>query len=272
MLVPCHNVAHLLPYFFNCLKRLNPTPETIVFSVHNITDKTTEMLRAFELEGCKIELLELPDFPKDFAKKYGEFEHMAITRQKLWERAREINPEWVFMIDADMFVLTQNALDILSGWNKDFVVTAQFHRALHYEGVQVFVSAKFLDGTRPKILAAILTLNNGLVVARPIGKINAIYDNVQWAGGFYCFSQTLLQDRRLNWHPIIEMTEQEKKQNLYYQQAAEDCSFCHKARELGYKIYLDGLVINDHVIIDPTKPKKAWNTPNYEFPQTPKNK
>lgn len=266
MLVPCYNVEHLLPYFFDSIERMTPKPNKIVFSIHNITDKTTEMIRDFN--AINTELITLPDFPKDFAKKYGEFENMAIVRQKLWNRAREINAKWTFMIDSDMFCVTKNALDVLSNRNKDFVVTMQIHRALHYEGRQVFVSAKFLNGERPYANATVLTLKDGLVVACPTDNLQPFYSGIEWAGGFYCFSQKFVQDRRLNWHPIIEMTEQEKRLNKYYRQAAEDCSFCHKARELAYEIFLDGLVKNYHVIEDPTKPKKAWNTPNYEFPKS----
>ena len=59
------------------------------------------------------EIIELPDFPSDFSKQNGAYEAISIVRQRLWERARELNSEWTFMCDADHFIVSTDILDIL---------------------------------------------------------------------------------------------------------------------------------------------------------------
>ena len=123
LLVPIRNSAHLLPFFFQSLRSMNPKPDYIVWCTNNNTDKTVQKLKAFR--DIPSEIIELPDFPKDFVKQHGIYEAIGIVRQRLWERARELNSEWTFTCDVDHFVISTDILNILSDWSIDYVVTPQ---------------------------------------------------------------------------------------------------------------------------------------------------
>ncbi len=125
LLVPIRNSAHLLPFFFQSLRSMNPKPDYIVWCTNNNTDNTVSRLKSFQ--DITSEIIELPDFPSDFVKKHGLFEAIGIVRQRLWNRARELNSEWTFFCDADIFAVSTDILSILSGWNVDYVVTPQAH-------------------------------------------------------------------------------------------------------------------------------------------------
>jgi len=63
------------------------------------------------------------------------------------------------------------------------------------------------------------------------------------SAGCLCLSRKVIQDKRLDFWPILPGF-------------SEDFGYCKKARDLGYKIYLDGTVTLTHRI---RSKWKAWN-------------
>jgi GT2 family glycosyltransferase len=259
LLVPCYNAAHLLPFFFQSLKNMNPKPDYIVWSVNNCTDNTVQMLRDFS--DIPSEIIELPDFPRDFAKTHGEYAAMATVRQCLWERARQLNADWTLMCDQDEFAVTIDILDILSGWNVDYVgarVLSYSDKEENYKVGASWHNSKS-KGSHYGLCHEIEIIPNELIVARPAEISSSFLDpSPIWVWGFCCFSRRLVQDRHLYFHPILKGY-------------GEDVGFCVRARRLGYQPYLDGIVIVDHVVYDAKNTVKAWagevvaGLKNFEF-------
>ncbi|MCW4046177.1 MAG: glycosyltransferase family 2 protein [Candidatus Bathyarchaeota archaeon] len=263
LLVPVYNAAHLLPFFFQSIRDMNPKPDRIVWAVNNCTDNTVPMLKAFN--DVPSELIELPDFPRDFVKKHGAFEAIAIVRQRLWERARELDAEWTFMCDVDEFAVSTDILGILSDWNVDFVAARVIVGTAFAEEIgrldACWLGHILSDGytyrTR-KVPAIVYKLaSQKLIIARPaFPEPNALYSNLLGACGFYCFSRKLVQDHRLNWHPLTGADDGTE--------IGEDIEFCCNARNLGYVIHLDGIALVNHVIYDEKRRLKPWSK-NFEF-------
>jgi len=259
LLVPVRNAEHLLPFFFQSLREMNPKPDYIVWCTNNNTDKTIKLLKQFQkanslrIIDVPSEIIQLPDFPKDFVKKYGAFEAMALVRQRLWERARELNSEWTFMCDVDEFAVSTGILGMLSDWDVDFVVARMFMGTA--KDGKMYIAGRWEPDLgmyfKPVIRALI---PNKLIVARPaVPAPNALDPTPLSAEGFYCFSRRLVQDRRLNWHPRLILP------NVDLKEISEDCGFCYKTRKLGYKIHLDGITLVDHVIYDSKNKLKPWS-------------
>lgn len=248
LLVPVRNAEPYLPFFFKSIREINPQPDCIVWAVNNCTDKTVPMLKGF----CDVpsEIIKLPDFSRNFLKQHGTLNAIAIARQRLWERAREINAEWTFMCDVDEFAVSTGILGMLSDWNVDFVVARVLQRK---ETGEYIVMANWLasDGTfLTRVIDKVMSLefSDKLVLVRPIFSMRNILDSTPlWAWGFCCFSRRLVQDRRLKFHPLLGKT------------LSEDIGFCHRARKLGYKIHLDGITLVDHVIYSPKKVLVKFN-------------
>ena len=252
LLVPLHNGAHLLPFFFASLRKMNPKPDYIVWYPNNNTDDTVQTLKTFQ--DIPSEILEFPDFPSDFAKQNGAFEAISIVRQRLWERARELNSEWTFMCDQDHFTVSPDLIDILSTWNVDFVVTPQMRLCHNTQPPETSLDAWYsLNGKVMKAHPKFYTYDlipHKLTVCR-IAEVPRmpLMPNMKLVHGFYCFSRRLVQDRRQNWNPMLPTD------SIYY---SDDTAFAYSARKLGYNIHCDGLGIIDHLIYDGIRGKEVW--------------
>ena len=259
LLVPIRNSAHLLPFFFQSLRSMNPKPDYIVWCTNNNTDKTVQKLKAFR--DIPSEIIELPDFPRDFVKQHGIYEAMGIVRQRLWERARELNSEWTFTCDVDHFVISTDILNILSDWSIDYVVTPQMRfveNAQKKGEYAIILTAWLLENgnwcrvfsdfyTHALIPHQLFVCRSTLTPQRPL-----LVPNMAVAYGFYCFSRRLVQDCRLNWHPLSDSTATKDlpigeflvlaRNGLVGKNGmiGEDMQFALSARRLGYIIHMDG--------------------------------
>jgi hypothetical protein len=118
-------------------------------------------------------------------------------------------------------------IDGLSLWQKDFVGGAYLR--LFPNGM--FIASKWAtpDG-------------KGVMMKKKV-NVPLTEPNVTSAGCL-CLSRKKVQDKRVNFYPLIEG-------------ASEDFGYCLQARNFGYKVYLDGIIRLHHAI--PRKiPKKAW--------------
>jgi hypothetical protein len=266
LLVPVYNAEHLLPFFFQSIRDMNPKPDYIVWSVNNCTDNTVPMLKDFR--DIPSEIIKLPDFPPDFITQHGSDSAIGIVYQSLWERARELNSEWTFLCDVDEWAVSTDILSILSHWNVDFVAT----RKLLRDNYRTFISALWstLKPTRWEIRMApywtreIEIQGCKLIIARIAHPTTPALDStVLVANGFFCFSRRLIQDRRLNWHPFKTPPDLDEKQKKMLDASTV---FCCSARDLGYKIHLDGIAVITHVLYDSKRQLKPWTFDKDEKP------
>ena len=282
-LVPVYNVAHILPYFFNALHELNPKPDYIVFLENNSTDKTLDVIRFYLqhsdlIDGIKSELITM-QFDRDHVQKYGVWDLFAKICQRMWQRARELNPEYVWRVDSDVFIRSPDALKQLADWNVD-IVAASILRAFP-EGL--CVSAKWKLDNKYKhfamrhVRALVRRINDSeLLVGRSVAlpKWHSYYsiDKTQSSflgkktdygldrtplmvgGGLTMFTRKVLCDKRLKWYPLYQRGAVKGKA------ISEDYSFCMYAHDAGYDTCLDETVIADHVIYDKLHEIKPWSS------------
>jgi hypothetical protein len=260
LMTPCFNAAHLFPFLFKSYAELNPQPDYYLWSENNSSDGTRRILeRRVSNSFGREELLGKFGFSRDAAvgKPYSV---IARVMQALWERARQLNPEFVCLNAADQFPVSPDIIGVLEDWNVDFV----FGRVIRVfpevkDGFTVSARWKHpLDSTktRMRIVKANLKwlIPHKLLVARPAGTPIPIFDDrLLMGGGFNCYSNRLLQDKRLNWYPIPDKPEGSKEQ------PSEDFGFCLNMLRLGYKICMDGITVTDHVVYDVKHKVKAWS-------------
>lgn len=154
--------------------------------------------------------------------------HWAVTedsvtyhaRNMFVERALNGGYDYIFMLDSDM-VLTEDALIRLLAHDKDIVSALAFKRRFPYE---------------PACLATAQIENNTPVFKNLIDWIPDELLEIE-ATGFACslFKTSVFEKMGdINWFlPTLEFS--------------EDYSFCIRAREAGFKLYVDTSLVAGHI-------------------------
>lgn len=223
ILVPVYNCTKTLPSFFRCLYDLNPQPNLYVFVENNSSDDTLQQVRRFKHPHKIIRVW----FRKDAAMcNTNRYIPIAHIRQLLLTFARNYNPDYAIFLDSDVFPRTKELIDNLTRWRKDIVGGGY---------LRVFPDAMWLASKwkHPN--------QSGYEFRRKIQK--TLDEPWITSAGCMCLSQRIIQDKRINFFPVIP-------------NASEDFGYCLQAREHGYKVFLDGVIKLEHYIPEkiPTKP------------------
>ena len=224
--MPIQNAARYFDIVAYGLYRLSPEPDLYVFLESDSTDRTLEVLDRFHRPKEIIQL----DFPN--RPKYG-YEIIAKVRQRLLERARELGPDYAIYLDSDVRVRSEDLIARLTSWGKE-IVGASYLRRMPIPGHPEI----------PLVIQSFFPKEN-MLSSRDLRfyKERGPLLEVAVAGaGCLCLSRTVVDDSRLNWVPVIK--------------GSEDESWCQKATDAGYKIYLDTTILLDHYI--GVKKDKAW--------------
>jgi len=230
----CYNVAHLLPLFFNTLRRLNPQPHLYLFAENNSTDDTLKKITEFEFPKEIIRLW----FRKDTGKMYSNpFVPIGHIRQMVLTRLRQLDPDYVIWCDADIFVKTRDVVDVITTWEVDCIAVRMLR--IYPEGL--LLSAKWKHPYKKNLYWM-------------MNSTRLAFDDTPLMVGFgiACLSRKVIQDRRINFVPIP--LNPFTKEDL----TSEDFGYCVQMKEHGYKCCLDGIVVADHVIYDPQQRMKPW--------------
>ena len=227
IMTPVWNVEKTLPIFLDHIDRLDPPPMKILFCENNSTDKTVDIINNYK--GNK-ELIQF-SLDKNMFKEKTTHRHtgIALARQKLLDRAREIDPDYALFIDAD--VLPLNTDLIRKVHLREFpILGAPYYR--HFpEGIHL---CSLWSGNKPGTFA--LRQNSVVDLDTPLVT----------SGGAMFLSRKIIQDKKLHFSPIYlgggELT-------------AEDFGFCFLARSMGYQIYLDFTIKVHHLIYESVRPK-----------------
>ncbi len=224
ILIPVYNCGKTLPTFFSFLYKLNPQPDLFVFAENNSVDNTLELLSKFKKQHKVIRV-----WLREDAAAIGQspYEPIAYVRQLLLTFARRYNPDYTIFLDSDVYPRSRDLIDRLSLWQKD-IVGGAYLRAFP---TGVFVASKWI-------------LNHHMMLKK---KLNMpLSQPTVTSAGCLCLSRKIVQDKRINFHPILEPG------------ASEDFGYCLQARNFGYRIYLDATVQLHHEI--PKKNiKKPWS-------------
>jgi GT2 family glycosyltransferase len=225
VLIPVYNCAKSLPAFFSFLYKLKPQPDLYVFAENNSDDDTLKCILNFRKKSKLIRVW----FRKD-AAIIGEtrYEPIAHIRQLLITFARNYDPEYAVFLDSDVYPRSTDLIERLSFWGKDIVGGA--YTRLFPQGV--FIASKWISPD-----------NRFTRMTKAINE--PLSEPAVTSAGCLCLSRKIIQDKQVNFYP------------LSHKDASEDFGYCLQAREMGYKVYLDGTVELFHKI--PKKmPRKAW--------------
>ncbi|MDR2719716.1 MAG: hypothetical protein LBC03_02795 [Nitrososphaerota archaeon] len=223
ILVPVFNCGKTLPTFFSFLYKLTPQPNLFVFAENNSNDNTLKVLKGFKKPHKIIRVWFRDDAAINSESRYVPIAHI---RQLLLTFARNYDPDFAIFIDSDIYPHSKDLIDRLTLWGTDIIGGAYLR--LFPEGL--FIASKWL--TQDDHIRMIKNINTNLSEPHVT------------SAGCLCLSRKIIQDKRLNFYPLLE-------------QASEDFGYCIKARELGYRIYLDGDLKLQHIIPQKT-PKKPW--------------
>jgi glycosyltransferase involved in cell wall biosynthesis len=225
-LIPTYNNATFLRDCLGKLIELYPQPDLYVFLENNSTDDTLQVIQDFKGPKKLIRLW----FKEDLIEKAGNpYEGIGIARQVLLEYARKLNPNYAIFIDDDIVIYPPDFVTQITRRHKDVIGAPYLRR--YPEGT--FLASKWKRKGKDKLWFK--------------SKCKGLQKVYVTSAGCICLSRRIIQDKRVNFHPVI-WTEKLK--------ASEDFSYCIRAHHAGYDVWLDGDIngIGHYAEIDKDKP------------------
>ena len=225
ILIPTWNNSELLAKCLTALNRLDPQPDKYVFLENNSTDNTLEVIQSFNRPKELIRLWFRDDARYVLDSPYAL---IAIVRQYLLKRARQLNPDFAIFIDDDIVVGSKDLIPKLTRWKQyGYDIAGGPYYRRYPEGVFLASMWKHPKGG--------YTYRNQCISFVDFPEVTS--------AGCMCLSRDIIQDKRVNFYPLCE------------EGHAEDYGYCYQARKLGYKIILDcTLRIGHHFKLFPYRP------------------
>lgn len=216
------------------MDHLDPQPDKYIFLENNSEDDTLEILFDWK-RGHPTEIIRLwvrEDAVQVLGQKYAM---VALVRQMLLDRARNLDVDYAVFVDDDIFIPYTDFVTRITSWKKQLVGMAyplfSGHHGLCLSPIWIN------DGPRRETYPMrVRTFCAGFEEVYAVG------------GGLMCIGKRLLMDRKVNFLPLSF---------AYGRPFAEDIGYCHKARQHGYKVYVDGPFLLGHYI--ETLQQKAWH-------------
>lgn len=252
ILVSSQNVSMQWIAWQRMVMSLNPLPQKFIFCENDSDDETLQLIKEW-------------DFPHElmsFRAKTDRddiYSAIAQNRQKLLERARELDPKFVVFLDDDVFPHNQDFLDLLVRDDLP-IVGGKYIRAFQ-EGV--FVASKWSVDAPVEDLPPAIGLEE-LVDDAKKNKTpylmfsdceDKLYKVAATSAGCMCIRGDVIKDERLNFYP--------RKQKMIDNMVSEDFAYCVDASRFGYETYLDGRVRLEHLLPGPNRLRPWSNTSNY---------
>jgi len=227
VLIPVYNRGKILPTFFDSLQHLNPQPNLYVFAENNSNDDTLAQVWNFKLPHKVIRIWYRKEAVMLNENRYVTIAHI---RQLLLTFARNYDPDYAIFLDSDILPKTERLIDSLTSWRCD-IVGGPYLR-LFPEGL--WLASRWQSPEKP---------NCGMLFRSPR---MALDEPLMTSGGCLCLSKKIIQDKRIEFYP------------LYSNDSSEDFGYCLKARDHGYKVYLDGTLSLLHYFPS-DQPIKPWS-------------
>jgi len=201
--------------------------DRVIFCENNSTDKSLELLYTFSNKSDI--LTEVIRFwtvdPKTLSFKQC-YDIIAHARQLLLTRARQLDPDFAIFLDSDILVESTDLIEDMTTAPNSILGGAYLRE--FPEGRHIATLFKSPDRTKNRLRD---------YLKYPLEEVLAT------SAGCMSIPRRILQDRRVNFYPLLEGY-------------AEDFGYCKQARDVGYRIYLDGTIKLTHRIRGKWK---AWN-------------
>ena len=236
---------------------MDPQPDKWIFCENNSPDDTIYRLAQFKRPHEVLRFWVRRDARHLLETEYDV---IGIARQLLLQRARQLDPDWAVFIDADIQVVTPNLLDMLTSHDDADIVGGPYLRW-------------YSNPSSPNIPNLLLACNWPLPDDSAIRSFAQFLagPKMKWdtgllsvGGGCMALPRRVLQDRRLNFYPVLHPE---------IGPCSEDYGYCVAAKKLGYVIGLDASarVMHPTITLDlfydkPWMVDENGKTPTFEYP------
>jgi hypothetical protein len=219
--MPTYRVGRFWDQVASIFYKLDPQPDLWLFAENNSPDNTLKRLERFHRPK---EILR-PKFTREELARAKPYDIIGRVRQALLDRARELNPNYLLFLDADIRVLSSGLLTDMALRGKD-ILGGPYLR-------------QFPQGV---FLAALWPGNPFTLQSRPTLRMEHV---AAVGGGCMMLSQRLVQDCHVNFIPVPE-------------NSSEDYGYCLTAAKYGYESWLDGTIGLLHWTTPHHVRGKAW--------------
>jgi glycosyltransferase involved in cell wall biosynthesis len=209
-LVPTYNNSKVLQKTLSYFDKLYPQPTYYIFMTNNVKDNTLTILDKW-FDNHEDSIVIVRNFPKDINKD-SPYTGIALARQILLDKARELNVDYGIFIDDDIFLADEDFITKITRNKKDIIGGAYYRE---------YQRGKFLS---------YLVINDGKSKFFNKQFFNT-FEVAAVGGGCMCISNRVLMDKRLNFYPIAQYNPDVNKN-------AEDFSYCVSACKLGYEVWV----------------------------------
>lgn len=209
-----------------------------VFAENNSQDRTLKIAWGFQRPKKIIRLWFRRDAGKivdperiikpPFEGRGDPWAIVAIMRQFLLQCARKIDPDYTILIDSDVFVTNPDLIERLTYWQKDIVAALVLKKG----GTKGLIKK---NGRMQTVLLERKIVPN--CWEDDLHKVRRNFRGLQEPLMVdlecTCLSRKVIQDRRINFHPIKDAQ-------------AEDAAYMRQTRILGYDHFLDSTLELQH--------------------------
>lgn len=232
-LMAVYQAEKTYPKVAQSLDQLDPPPTQYVFCENNSTDNTLGLISDFKAKKGILRLW----FREDAPQLFGDAKWlMAIVRQFLLQRARQLDPDFAVFLDADVEVKSEDLIRRFTGRTEFDIVGGAYTSAYPDYMLLDAMRLNSAGGVKP---ITMLALREGQVLD---------VDGV--GGGCMCIKRKVLQDRRINFHPIARLSPRTT--------LSEDFAYCVEAKRLDYHVGLNTTVRLSHQgSFEPTR--RSWH-------------
>ena len=230
-LIPTFNHGIFLEDCLNRLVKLKPSFDKYIFFENNSKDGTLKVIQRFNHPKELIRMWFRNDAVKILGKHGNPYGAIGIARQYLLERARKLDPDYAIFIDDDIVILDKNFIHRITSRNQH-IVGAPYLRPFP-EGM--YIASKWKRKGK-----------KGIWFKSGCRGFQRTYVT---SAGCMCLSRKVIQNREINFLPIIWAKEEDGKR------ASEDFGYCIRANKAGVKVHIDcTLRVGHYATADDYKP------------------
>jgi glycosyltransferase involved in cell wall biosynthesis len=222
------------------LETIKPQPKYWLFCENNSTDQTMEVIKAWKQSHPRTYLIRL--WFRDDYKGDTRYDKIAIVREYLLKKARQLHPDYLIFIDDDIWVQTGSNLIGALTYSQVDIIGAPYLRYFATGEEGLWIASKWFNPDR----------KDGFIYRKAADPY--LQQVAMTSGGCLCLSKNVLKDNRLHFYPVPE-------------DCSEDFGFCKTARDLGYKIWLEGRIQLKHVMYKGNKSTRDWYVTDEEAKQ-----
>ena len=224
------------------MDKFNPQPSQYIFMTNNVKDGTLHVIEKWMKKHSNTMII-IRNFPKNITKRIGPYGAIALVRQILLNTARKLNVDKAIFIDDDIQIADKDFITKMIANDKDIVGGAYF-RTYPMGDLMSYLA---FNETGEKAHCPYILRNY---------QLHKLFKVVAVGGGCMCIDKKVLNDKRVNFFPIVDY-------GLNAAKPSEDFAFCILAGKLGYGVFTDDRFKICHYQIHSPRPWRMKNKQEY---------